>query len=234
MDFSVNMNTGFATREQLHDYIERYKLRPMMQGLFSELLLHMPQDPVLFLIDSLKAKRKETAQTSARPKRVTVLPNGSLTGGHVMFATDSLQTFLNKAGSLLGITAKRLFSFSGAEYADINLVEGEETLFVSDGPAWIDPAASRDTGSKGTQIERGDFSRPPSRAPSVQELASKAPEPAKPSDETESTSEQQPESKSDAGSDDEGEETGLDETSEGSGEEESTEGEESTADDDSQ
>lgn len=137
----MSMSTDFATRDQVEEYVARHKLRNVLQVIFSEIVLHLPENPVMYMMDSLRNKLFITPDMPIRPKRVTVYKNGSRRNGQVCLITDSKATFLAKVGSLLGIKAKRLFNVRGAEYSEIELIDSEETIFVSAGEAFADPNA---------------------------------------------------------------------------------------------
>eukprot|EP00697_Spironema_sp_BW2_P000217 gnl/Spiro4/10288_TR5475_c0_g1_i1.p1 gnl/Spiro4/10288_TR5475_c0_g1~~gnl/Spiro4/10288_TR5475_c0_g1_i1.p1 ORF type:complete len:415 (+),score=75.69 gnl/Spiro4/10288_TR5475_c0_g1_i1:105-1349(+) len=144
MSFTMSLATDYATREQVETYVSKHKVRNVLQVLFSELVLHLPENPIMYMMESLKNKLVITPDMPLRPKRVTVMRNGSRRGGQVCFVTDSKETFLRKAGALLGFRepATRLFNVRGAEYMQIEIIDSEETLFVSAGEDFLDPTAT--------------------------------------------------------------------------------------------
>eukprot|EP00696_Hemimastix_kukwesjijk_P014538 gnl/Hemi2/28553_TR9462_c0_g1_i1.p1 gnl/Hemi2/28553_TR9462_c0_g1~~gnl/Hemi2/28553_TR9462_c0_g1_i1.p1 ORF type:complete len:437 (-),score=153.41 gnl/Hemi2/28553_TR9462_c0_g1_i1:57-1367(-) len=139
MSFSLSMNTDFATREQVEAFVSKHKIRNMLQSLFSELVIQMPENPILYMMDSLKSKMKAADIAPAKPKRVTIIKNGETRFGQICFVSNDKEAFLQKAGQLLRTRARRMFNSRGAEYTDVNMIDGEETIYISDGSDFVDP-----------------------------------------------------------------------------------------------
>eukprot|EP00697_Spironema_sp_BW2_P006885 gnl/Spiro4/21067_TR10275_c0_g1_i3.p2 gnl/Spiro4/21067_TR10275_c0_g1~~gnl/Spiro4/21067_TR10275_c0_g1_i3.p2 ORF type:complete len:546 (+),score=156.05 gnl/Spiro4/21067_TR10275_c0_g1_i3:27-1664(+) len=158
----------------LRDYIEKKQIKKTLHDLIGATLLHVPEDPVLFLLDTLISRQavKQAERGGKMVESVTVFENGHLLGGQKVELPSgiSMEQFLLKAGNALGLPAvSRVFSRDGAEYTDIMLLVGGETVYVSEDQPWRDPindALGHSQRTVETEVKRGDLDPPPPRPPS--------------------------------------------------------------------
>ncbi|CAH1784254.1 unnamed protein product [Owenia fusiformis] len=71
-------------------------------------------------------------------KRITIFKNGSKTDPKVLLVPASLSDLLDRVSQKLGISATILFTCNGAEIDDIDLIRDDDTLYASEGSAFID------------------------------------------------------------------------------------------------
>eukprot|EP00697_Spironema_sp_BW2_P004692 gnl/Spiro4/16369_TR8788_c0_g1_i1.p1 gnl/Spiro4/16369_TR8788_c0_g1~~gnl/Spiro4/16369_TR8788_c0_g1_i1.p1 ORF type:complete len:496 (+),score=94.62 gnl/Spiro4/16369_TR8788_c0_g1_i1:32-1489(+) len=154
-----------TTRDDVEEYVCKHRLRRLLQGLFAEMITKLPSNPLLFLMNAVKAKSgRELFEGHARSRRATVLRNGTSKGGQVVLISGDTDKFLADVRALFGLPIKRIFSQTGAEFTDVTMIDHDETVFVSCGEDFKDVFAKVETTSFEQQVTEQDIT-PPSPPP---------------------------------------------------------------------
>eukprot|EP00697_Spironema_sp_BW2_P009695 gnl/Spiro4/24664_TR12237_c0_g1_i1.p1 gnl/Spiro4/24664_TR12237_c0_g1~~gnl/Spiro4/24664_TR12237_c0_g1_i1.p1 ORF type:complete len:432 (+),score=115.20 gnl/Spiro4/24664_TR12237_c0_g1_i1:62-1357(+) len=126
-------------KDKVEAYITSNKVHETFQGLFTELIVHMPDDPLEYLEYSLKNKLHVAPSMPRKQRRCTVLRNGERKGGFIAPLTPDFNTFLHKISAQLGFECRRVFNSQGAEVNDTALIDPDEVVYASNGAAFRDP-----------------------------------------------------------------------------------------------